>query len=160
MLSPWLRNLSTDFTLNNFLFGSVQLTNNADLDKYKYSAYGIGFDSRSEISFTDANMGKNVFIFGAEETSQGLDDTALTAEAKYPIKFTQSEERFVLSLQCNGINSFLFVNAVKIYQFKAKDSEIKDYTLCLGNVSKDFTINNMKKKKQKKQKRSRNKKEV
>ena len=31
------------------------------------------------------------------------------------------------------------------YQFKAKDSEIKDFTLCLGNISKDFTINNMKK---------------
>ena len=32
-----------------------------------------------------------------------------------------------------------------MYQFKAKDSEIKDYTLCLGNISKDFTIDNMKK---------------
>ena len=33
----------------------------------------------------------------------------------------------------------------KIYQFKVNDSEIKKYTLCLGNVSKDFIINNMKK---------------
>ena len=41
---------------------------------------------------------------------------------------------------------FFFVNATKIYQLKAKDSEIKDYALCLCNVSKDFTINNMKKK--------------
>ena len=40
-----------------------------------------------------------------------------------------------------------FVNATKIYQFNAKDSEIKDYALCLGNISKDFTINNTKKKK-------------
>ena len=40
--------------------------------------------------------------------------------------------------------SFLFANATKIYQFKAKDSEIKDYALCLGNISKDFTINNIK----------------
>ena len=39
----------------------------------------------------------------------------------------------------------LFANATNTYQFKAKDSEIKDYTLCLGNVSKYFTINNMKK---------------
>ena len=30
-----------------------------------------------------------------------------------------------------------------IYQFQAKDSEIKDYTLCLGDISKDFTINSM-----------------
>ena len=78
--------------------------------------------------------------------TRGLDDTTLTAETKYPINFTQSGKRFVLSLHCNGSNSFLFVNATKIYQFKAKDSEIKDYTLCLGNISKHFTINNMKKK--------------
>ena len=45
----------------------------------------------------------------------------------------------------NRSNSFLFDNATKIYQFKVKDSEIKDYTLCLGNIWKDFTINNMKK---------------
>ena len=43
----------------------------------------------------------------------------------------------------------MFVNATKIYQFKAKDSEIKDHALCLGNISKDFTIKNMKKKKKK-----------
>ena len=40
----------------------------------------------------------------------------------------------------NGSNSFLFVNATTMYQFKAKDSEIKYYTLCLGDFSKDFTI--------------------
>ena len=51
----------------------------------------------------------------------------------------------MLSLHYNGINSFLFVNVTKIYRFKEKNSEIKDYTLCLGNISKDFTINNMKK---------------
>ena len=48
------------------------------------------------------------------------------------------------------MNSFFFVNDTKIYQVKAKDPEIKDYTLCLGNTSKDFTINNMKKKRIKK----------
>ena len=59
---------------------------------------------------------------------------------------TQPNKRCVLSLHYNGSNSFLFVNATKIYQSKAKDSEIKDYASCLGNISKDFTINNMKKK--------------
>ena len=45
----------------------------------------------------------------------------------------------------NGSNSFLFVNATKIYQFKAKDSETKKkYPLCLGNIS-DFSANNMNK---------------
>ena len=40
---------------------------------------------------------------------------------------------------------FLFVNATKIYQFKAKVSEIKKYLLCLGNNSKDFSVDNIKK---------------
>ena len=68
-----------------------------------------------------------------------------SAEAIYAINFTQPNKRFALNLHCNGSNSFLFVNATKINQSKAKDSEIKDYTLCLGNISKDFTIINMKK---------------
>ena len=52
---------------------------------------------------------------------QRLDDTTLTSDAKYPISFTQSERRFVLSFHYNGIKSFLFVNAIKIHQFKAKE---------------------------------------
>ena len=63
-LSPWLRNLNTEFTSFNCLFGSVNLTKNADPDKYKYSGYGIGFDSCSEFLFTDGSFGKNVIIFG------------------------------------------------------------------------------------------------
>ena len=90
------------------------------------------------------NKGKDILTLG-ERLTQGLDDTTLTAETKYPIIFTQTIKRFVLSLDYNGSNSFLFVNGTKIYQFKAKDSEIKDYALCLGNVLKDFTISNMKK---------------
>ena len=90
------------------------------------------------------NKEKDISILG-EGPTQRIDDTTLTAEAKYPINFTQSGKRFVLSLQYNGNNSILFVNATKIYQFKANDSEIKGHTLCLGNISKDFTINNMKK---------------
>ena len=89
------------------------------------------------------NKGKDILILG-EGPTQGLDDTKLTAEAKYPINFTQSGKRFVLSLHYNGSNSFLFVNATKVYKFKVKNSKIKDYALCLCNVSKDLTINNMK----------------
>ena len=43
----------------------------------------------------------------------------------------------------------LFVNTTKLYQFKAKDSEIKEYPLILGNISNYFTTNNIKKKKKK-----------
>ena len=76
------------------------------------------------------NKWKDILIFG-EGATQGLNDTTLTTEAKYPINFTQSGKRFVISLHYNGRNSFLFVNATKVFQFKAKNSEIKDYALCL-----------------------------
>ena len=46
MLNPQLIHLNTDVTLGNCLFGSVKITKNIDLDKYKYSGYGIGFDFR------------------------------------------------------------------------------------------------------------------
>ena len=49
-----------------------------------------------------------------EEPTEGLDDTTLTAEAKYPINFKQSGKRFVLSLHYNESNSSLFVNATKV----------------------------------------------
>ena len=90
------------------------------------------------------NKVKDILILGKEPT-QRLDGTTFKAEPLHPINFAQSGKRFVLSLRYNGSNSFLFVNATKVYQFKAKDSEIKDYALCLGNFSKDFTIKNMKK---------------
>ena len=76
---------------------------------------------------------KDILIFG-EEPTQRLDGTTLTAEAKYPINFTQSGKIYVLNLHYNGSNSSLFVNTTKIYQFKAKDFEIKYYELCLGNI--------------------------
>ena len=91
------------------------------------------------------NKNKNILILG-EVPAKGLDDTTLAAEAGYPIKFTESEKRFVLSLHYNRSDSSLFVNATKVYQFNAKDSEIKPYPLYLGNISNYFTIDNMKKK--------------
>ena len=116
-LNPWLRNLNTNFTLKDCLFGSVKLTKNADPDKYKYNGYGIGFGSRPKFLFTEGSMGINVIIFKADMSSsadndnknkdililvegptKGLDDTTLTAKAIYPISFTQPNKRFVLSL--------------------------------------------------------------
>ena len=50
-----------------------------------------------------------------------------------------------MSLHYNGANSYLFVNGTEIYKFKAKDSDIVASPLCLGNISKDFYVDNMKK---------------
>ena len=90
------------------------------------------------------NKAKDILILG-EGPTQGLDDTTLTAEVKHSIKFTQSGKKFTLNLIYNGSNSFLLANVTKVCQFKAKNLEAKDYALSLGNVSKDFTINDMKK---------------
>ena len=68
-------------------------------------------------------MKKNL-ILGSGPT-QALDDTMLTAEAQHSINFSRSNRTFCLSLHYNGSNSFLFVNPIKIYNFIAKDSEIK-----------------------------------
>ena len=90
------------------------------------------------------NKKKYILILGFDPT-QRLDDITLTAEAQYSINFSRSNKKFYLSLHYNGSNSFLFVNTTKIYQFKAKDSEIKKFPLCLGNISGAFSANNMKK---------------
>ena len=64
------------------------------------------------------NENKDISILG-EGPTQGLDDTTLTAEAKF--NFTQSGKRFVLSLHYNGSQSFLFVNATKYINSKQKN---------------------------------------
>ena len=61
------------------------------------------------------------------------------------INFTVAKKKFCLSLHYNRANSYLFVNGTEIYKFKAKDSEIIATSLCLGNISKDWSVDNMKK---------------
>ena len=63
----------------------------------------------------------------------------------YSINFTVTKKTFCLSLHYNGVNSYLFVNDTETYKFKAKDSAIVASPLCLGNISKDWSTNNMKK---------------
>ena len=63
----------------------------------------------------------------------------------YSTNFTGHNKKFYLSLHYNGANSYLFVNGTEIHKFKAKDSEIVATPLCLGNVSKDWSVDNMKK---------------
>ena len=78
------------FYIKELLIWICKPAKNADSDQYKYSTYGIG-------------------------PTQWLDDTTLTAEAIYPINFTQANKRFALNLQYIWSNTFLFVNATKKY---------------------------------------------
>ena len=85
-----------------------------------------------------------ILILGIGPT-QGLSENPLTAEKIYSINFTVTKRKFCLSLHYNGANNYLFVNGTEIYKFKAKDSEIVASPLCLGNISKDWSTDNMKK---------------
>ena len=132
-MDTWSKDLNIDFMLDNCLFGAVKLTKNADPDKYGDSGYGIGFDACSQFSLLDCSWGKNVIIFGVdnsffvyvhnkkknilvlgESTTQDLDNTTITAAAKCSINFSYN---------------FLYVIATKMYQFKAKDSNRTIYTV-------------------------------
>ena len=144
------------------MFGAVTLTENADINKYGYSGYGIGFDRKSSFSFPGGGIGQNVIIFGADMSSsayinnkkknilvirtgptQGLEHT-LTTEKMYSINFTMTIKKFCLSLHYNGANSYLFVNGTEIHKFIAKDSEFAFAALCLGNILKDCSVDNTK----------------
>ena len=131
-----------------------------DPNKYGYSSGGMRFDAHSQFSWSDGECGKNVIIFGVDNSSsvlidniqkdtlvfgeglvQELDYTANTTGANYLINFTRPRRKFVLSLYYNGSNIFLFVNAVKI---QSKIFINKPYPLFLDNISNDFKIDNIK----------------
>ena len=118
------------------------MTKNDDIDRCKYSRYGIGFDRHGSFSFPGIGLGRNVILFAVGMSSStkidkrkktllisGKDPTqrlehTLIAEKMYSINFTEQNKEFCLSLNYNGGNSYLFVNGHEIHKFKAKDSEI------------------------------------
>ena len=61
------------------------------------------------------------------------------------INFTVTNKKLCLTLRYNGANSYLFFNGIEIYKFKVKDSEVLVGPISLGNVSKDWLVDNMEK---------------
>ena len=96
-------------------------------------------------SSVHANSQKNNILVLGKDFTQGLNNTTIYAEKLYSINFTENNKNSCLSLHYNGANSYLLVNGTEICIFKAKDSEIVATPLCLGNISKDFSVDNMKK---------------
>ena len=149
--------VNTRPTLVNCLLGAVSITKNADIDKNKYSGYGTGFD-RGTIYSVGNGFGRNVIIFGVDMSSyEHIDNKkkdilvlgkgpsqGLEHEKMYSVNFTENNEKYCLSLHYSGANSYLFVNSTEIYKFKVKDSEIIATPLYLGNISKDWSVDNMK----------------
>ena len=151
--------ITSDITLENCLFGAVKLTKNLKINTY--SGYGIAFDSKGSFSHPSGGYGKNVIICGADLNStvhanngannilvlgkdfmQGTNGTKIYAEKMYSTNFTVTNKKCCLSLHYNGDSSYVFVNGKEIINFKAKDSEIVPYPLCLGDVLKDFSLVN------------------
>ena len=137
-LDPIASTRDTNYTIQNALFGAMQITKNAtDYDKNNYKGYGICFDERSQFGHTitengHSTNGRNALIFGADMSfsthatnranhiylmgdglTQGINDTTIYAEKKYWRNFTDPGKKFVLSLHYNGDNSYLFVLSVK-----------------------------------------------
>ena len=90
------------------------------------------------------NKTKNILVLGRGFT-QGLDNTTIYAEKMYSINFTKTNTKFCLSLNYNGSKSYLFVNGTEIHKFKAKNFEIIAAPICLGNISRNFSVDNTKK---------------
>ena len=161
-LDPIASNRDTSYTIQNALFGAVQITKNAtDFDKSNYKGYGICFDERSQFSHTitenghaHTTNGRNVLIFGADMSfsthatnranhiylmgdglTQGINDTTLYVEKKYWRNFTDPGKKFVLSLHYNNNYSYLFVNGRQELKFKCKKDQLIKEKICLGNLS-------------------------
>ena len=99
-----------------------------------------GVDNSSSVHAD--NRKRDILILGKSLTNR-LDDTKITAEVEYSINFREQQQKNLPQSTLQRKQQ-LFVNGVKIYHFKAKDSEIKPYELCLYNISKDFTVDNLK----------------
>ena len=104
----------SSFTFKNSLFGAVKITKNADISRYNYSGYGIGFDSKGIFLHSGGTYGVNVIIFGADLSSsthandrannilvlgkdfiQGVNGTTIYAEKMCTLTLLFMVKRFV-----------------------------------------------------------------
>lgn len=90
------------------------------------------------------NKKKDTLILGKHPTNE-LDDTKLTSKKEFSMNFIWQQKKFCLGLHYNWSNSYKFVNSVELYYFKAKHSKVNTALLYLYNVSKDFLVDNIKK---------------
>ena len=134
-LDPISSTRNTDYTVQNALFGTMKITKNADSSKNNYTGYGLCFDEGDEFghtvkkdNFDRTTDARNVIIFGVDMSSsihatnranniyvmgkgltQGINDTTIYAEKWFHNNFTELREKFVLSLDYNGDNSYLLM---------------------------------------------------
>ena len=158
-------NRDDTFTIQNALFGVMQITKNADTSKYDYKGYGICFDEGGQFGHTITEGGsvhtanaRNVLIFGAdmrfsthannranniyvmgELFIQGINNTTIYAEKKFYRNFKDPGKEFILILHYNGDDSYLFVNGRQKLKCKCKTDQLVKEKLCIGNLSDQWT---------------------
>ena len=165
-LDPIASTRGITFTIQNALFGAMQITKNTtDNSKSNYKEYGICFNEGSEFGHTITEGGhahttdaRNVLIFGVDMSfsvhatnrannvylmgtglTQGIHDTTIYAEKNFYRNFTDFGKKFMLSLHYNGDDSYLFVNGRQELKFKAKTDQLIKEKLCIGNLSDQWT---------------------
>ena len=163
-LDPIDLSRNNEFTIQNTLFGTIEITKNANISKYKYKGYGISFDEsesfthvRKEGNFNHTTLARNVIIFGVDmgfskhannkanniyvmgkDYITKINDTTIYTEKMFYRNFTDPGKKFILSLRYNGDNRYLFVNGREELKFKTKTDQIINKNLCLGNLSHDW----------------------
>ena len=165
-LDPIASTRDISFTIQNALFGAMQITKNAtDNSKNNYKGYGICFDEGSEFGHTitegdraHTTDARNVLIFGPDMSfsvhvtnrvnniylmgtglTQGVNYTTIYTEKNFYRNFTDFGKKFMLSLHYNGDDSYLFVNGRQELKFKAKTDQLVKEKLCIGNLSDQWT---------------------
>ena len=144
----------------------MQITKNADTNKYHYKGYGICFDESEQFSHTITEGGRAhttlariVIIFGADmsfskqannkrnniyvkdkDYIQRINDTTKYTEKIYYRNFAYLGKKIMLSLHYNGDDSYLFVNGRQELKFKAKTDQLVKEKLCIGNLSDQWTM--------------------
>ena len=156
---------NNEFTIQDALFGAIEITKNENTSKYEYKEYGICFDEsesfshvRKEGNFNHTTLARNVIIFGVDMSFSKhannkanniyvmgkdyitkINDTTIYAEKMFYKNFTEPGKKFILSLHYNGDNSYLFVSGREELQFKTKTGQIINKNLCVGNLSRYYT---------------------
>ena len=151
---------NNEFTIQNALFGAMEITKNANTSKYKYKGYGICFDESESFShvtkesnINHTTLARNVIIFGVDMSFSKhannktnniyvmgkdyitkINDTTIYAVKMFHRNFTEPGKKFISSLHYNGDNSYLFVNGREELKFKTKTDQINNKNLSLGNL--------------------------
>ena len=143
--------------LINCFFGSVKVTRkNNDFNFQTLSGYGIGFYTAYVFTYSPRDFAYHSIVFGVDSQENNnewairkgnvkINNKTVGVKASYKNNISAAASKIILSLHYNKENSFIFSNGHKITDFKAKDSEINNDPICLGNISKEFSESDTKK---------------